>query len=145
MLHSHKDDALCLVTNLIFSCHLWIPSMHPLQFWFQTKHERTLHIIEKKSNKKVNQKDIKAINKVKDVVCFLLSCRKYFCKYVESYKVFVEQLLPFDDGDKNNNVQRNLCWRTCGCAIHVHLRLDLLKFYLAILKPHSLVSVSVKY
>lgn len=30
----------------------------------------------------------------------------------------------------------------CGCAIYVHLQLDLLKFYLAILKSHPLVSVS---
>lgn len=46
--------------------------------------ESTLHIIQ--SKKKGQSKDIKAINKVKDVVCFLLSCRKYFCKYVESIK-----------------------------------------------------------
>lgn len=30
----------------------------------------------------------------------------------------------------------------CGCAIYVHLQLDLLKFYLAILKSRPLVSVA---
>lgn len=32
----------------------------------------------------------------------------------------------------------------CGCAIYVHLQLDLLKFYLAILKSRSLVSVTYR-
>lgn len=41
----------------------------------------------------------KAINKVTDVVCFLLSCRKYFCKYVESIKYLLDSA-SFDDSDK---------------------------------------------
>lgn len=41
----------------------------------------------------------KAINKVRDVVCFLLSCRKYFCKYVESIKYLLDSA-SFDDSDK---------------------------------------------
>lgn len=43
-----------------------------------------------------------------------------------------------DNSGENNNVQRNLFVlmiysKQCGCAIYVHLQLDLLKFYLAIL------------
>lgn len=38
--------------------------------------------------------------KVKDVVCFLLTCRKkYFCKYVESIKYLLTSA-SFDDSDK---------------------------------------------
>lgn len=49
----------------------------------------------------------KAINKVKDVVCFLLSCRKYFCKYVESIKYLLDSA-SFDDSDKTI-MYRGIC------------------------------------
>lgn len=55
---------------------------------------------------KINQK-YKAINKVKDVVCFLLSCRKYFCKYVESIKYLLDSA-SFDDSDKTI-MYRGIC------------------------------------
>lgn len=48
----------------------------------------------------------------------------------------------FNDSDKTI-MYRGICVdkKICGCAIYVHLQLDLLKFYLAILKCHPGVSV----
>lgn len=68
---------------------------------------------------------------------YVFYCRKYFCKYVESIKYLLNSAF-FDDGArkkkeiKNNNVHNDVLTK-CGCAIDVHLQLDLLKFYLAIL------------
>lgn len=66
---------------------------------------------------------------------------KYFCKYVESIKYLLNFALLFFDGggdrnkrNQNNNVHRNLCGRKVAVQSLYICKLDLLKFYLAILK-----------
>lgn len=44
---------------------------------------------------------------MKDVVCFLLSCRKYLCNYVESIKYLLDSA-SFDDSDKTI-MYRGIC------------------------------------
>lgn len=74
------------------------------------KKKQNMSLLFAESHKRsVKKKTIEAINKLKDVVCFLLSCRKYFCKYVESIK-YLPNSASFDDGDKKTIMYRgNLC------------------------------------
>lgn len=92
-----------LVSNLTYQLSFQLSHSHLL--WFTKSRHPWVHRVRQKINQKY-----KAINKVKDVVCFLLSCRKYFCKYVESIKYLLDSAF-FDDSDKTIMYRGNLCWQ----------------------------------
>lgn len=81
------------------------PRFHPFSFFAVQTRAVTSQIVTP-LRQKIDLK-YKAINKVKDVVCFLLSCRKYFCKYVESIKYLLDSA-SFDDSDKTI-MYRGIC------------------------------------
>lgn len=100
MCTSRADNKRKRLPQLVYPIH--VPAS---VFYKSENHELTFQTVEP-VRQKINQK-YKAINKVKDVVCFLLSCRKYFCKYVESIKYLLDSA-SFDDSDKTI-MYRGIC------------------------------------
>lgn len=92
----------CLVSVFIFELSVCLSlSCSHLSF-----NESENHFSQSSVSPTRDQSKYRAINKVKNVVCFL-SCRKYFCKYVESIKYLLDSA-SFDDSDKTI-MYRGIC------------------------------------